>query len=693
MALTDHADPVNSKCLFSATQAKKLISEARRNGKKLIFHQDNPKLDGTRSQWRYEFYKSATSFSEFDELCKKKAEYTDPKGIVELRPKAAKSDLKNDVQRGYLFFVDAAPSAAGTVWDYNSCVFDDTKLKHFGVPTNTGKVLHEKGILDDYLESDEVQSLRQAHGLMDYDSTDVELFAAAKAWWAASNAPSPSEKRYDQALESIGMKRVVSESPVEMPAWFALAAFNKAQVWVDGMKEPISLVEAMKTPDWPKWKASIEKEVMGLVAMDLWDEVPRINVPNGQRVNSGHFVFKIKTEDGKFVKCKSRYVFGGHRSVAGIDFMDTMAHMAALKSVRTVLALAAPAGHYLRNFDISQAFTFSECARDVFMELPPLEMMGINDPKCGRGRRSGFVAKLKRMIYGQKDAGRAWMQLLDKFFHSINAKPTVTDPVVYNWSFNGHESRFDVHVDDILCSCADESVHREISRLLREEFGQDHVTEQETTWILGMKVTHDRERKTINISQGVYARMFLAAFGIDESTKGARTPLPPEPVFTKFTGVASAEDSYRMMVLCGGLQWLQTCTRPDLSFSTNMLARYASNPSPEHIDYANRVLRYLSSNLDMGITYHGSDEVLKSGGYDISNKIIGAVDSDLGGCKDTEKSTTGLVLMLNGGAVLWRSTRQSTVSTGTAEAECKAAGFAGQQLIPLRDLLGELGFV
>ena len=75
-------------------------------------------------------------------------------------------------------------------------------------------------------------------------------------------------------------------------------------------------------------------------------------------------MFKIKTEDGKFVKCKARYVFGGHRSVAGIDFVDTLAQMAALKSVRTVLALAAPAGHYLRNFDISQAFTFSKCDRD-----------------------------------------------------------------------------------------------------------------------------------------------------------------------------------------------------------------------------------------------------------------------------------------------------------------------------------------
>ena len=94
----------------------------------------------------------------------------------------------------------------------------------------------------------------------------------------------------------------------------------------------------MKSPDWPIWKKAIEKEIVGLILMDLWDEVPRTQVPEGHRVNSGHFVFKIKTEDGKFVKCKARYVFGGHRSVAGIDFVDTMAHMAALKSVRSILA-------------------------------------------------------------------------------------------------------------------------------------------------------------------------------------------------------------------------------------------------------------------------------------------------------------------------------------------------------------------
>ena len=101
-------------------------------------------------------------------------------------------------------------------------------------------------------------------------------------------------------------------------------------------------------------------------------------------------------------------------------------------------------------------------------------------------------------------------------------------------------------------------------------------------------------------------------------------------------------------------------TRPDISFATNMLARYASNPSQEHLAYAHRVLRYLSCTADMGITYHGSPEILKADGYDVTKKIVGTVDSDLGGCKDTENSTSGLTLMFNGGPIIWRSTRQSS---------------------------------
>ena len=47
--------------------------------------------------------------------------------------------------------------------------------------------------------------------------------------------------------------------------------------------------------------------------------------------------------------------------------------------------------------------------------------------------------------------------------------------------------------------------------------------------------------------------------------------------------------------------------------------------------------------------------------------------------------------MLNDGPVVWRSTRQTTASTGTTEAESKAACFIGQHCRWHKDLITELG--
>ena len=103
-----------------------------------------------------------------------------------------------------------------------------------------------------------------------------------------------------------------------------------------------------------------------------------------------------------------------------------------MRSVRTVLALAAPANHYLRNFDISQAFTFAEATRKIYMDLPPLEKLGITNPLCGNGKRSGNVALLKRQLYGQRDSGIRWMQLLDNFMvNTVGAVPLISDKQVY----------------------------------------------------------------------------------------------------------------------------------------------------------------------------------------------------------------------------------------------------------------------
>ena len=102
--LVEHAVPVNSKCLCSPTAARKAVSDARRDGKVPVFIQDNPKIAGTKSYWKYEHYKSVSSFDAFDALCKDKAAYHGQRAfrgrVVDMDPvvisKATKSDLTND---------------------------------------------------------------------------------------------------------------------------------------------------------------------------------------------------------------------------------------------------------------------------------------------------------------------------------------------------------------------------------------------------------------------------------------------------------------------------------------------------------------------------------------------------------------------------------------------------------------------
>ena len=50
-------------------------------------------------------------------------------------------------------------------------------------------------------------------------------------------------------------------------------------------------------------------------------------------------------------------------------------------------------------------------------------------------------------------------------------------------------------------------------------------------------------------------------------------------------------------------------------------------------------------------------------------EVIGYSDSDFAGCVDSRKSTSGYVFIMAGGAVSWRSVKQSLTATSTMEAE------------------------
>ena len=133
----------------------------------------------------------------------------------------------------------------------------------------------------------------------------------------------------------------------------------------------------------------------------------------------------------------------------------------------------------------------------------------------------------------------------------------------------------------------------------------------------------------------------------------------------------------------GSLMYAQACTRPDIAFIVGMLGRYMSNPGVDHWKAAKRVMRYLKRTKDFMLTYRRSDSL----------KIFGYSDSDFAGCQDSKRSTSGYVFMLAGGAISWRSAKQTLIASSTMAAEFIACYEASNHGIWLRNFVTGLRVV
>ncbi|KAL9172095.1 hypothetical protein ABFS82_03G022000 [Erythranthe guttata] len=127
----------------------------------------------------------------------------------------------------------------------------------------------------------------------------------------------------------------------------------------------------------------------------------------------------------------------------------------------------------------------------------------------------------------------------------------------------------------------------------------------------------------------------------------------------------------------GSLMYAQTCTRPDISYAVGVLGRYQSNPGIDHWKAAKKVMRYLQGTKDYMLTYRRSDQL----------EVIGYSDSDFAGCVDSRKSTSGFVFLLAGGAISWKSVKQSIIASSTMEAEFVACFEASSHALWLRNFI------
>ena len=132
----------------------------------------------------------------------------------------------------------------------------------------------------------------------------------------------------------------------------------------------------------------------------------------------------------------------------------------------------------------------------------------------------------------------------------------------------------------------------------------------------------------------------------------------------------------------GSLMYAMLCTRPDICYAVGIVSRYQSNPGYEHWVAVKNILKYLRRTREHVLVYGKEDLILK-----------GYTDSDFQADKDSRKSTSGSVFTLCGGAIVWRSIKQSCIADSTMEAEYVAACEAAKEGVWLRKFLTDLEVV
>ena len=423
--------------------------------------------------------------------------------------------------------------------------------------------------------------------------------------------------------------------------------------------EPASYNEAMSSPEKEQWLAAIKEELQTMESLKAWRVV---DLPPGRKTIDTKWVLRKKCPPNGPVRYRARLVARGFRQREGVDFAtdEIYSPTARSDSIRTVLSIAAEKGLCLKQFDVAAAFVQAELEDDVYIQIP----QGVTNVPRGK------VLKLQRALYGLRQSSYVWNRALSKVIMKLGLRPTDSDPCVF--ARHGDEMVIVcVYVDDGMIAAKNEKVALKFIEELRKLF---KVSSGELNYFLGLQIEVDQDNN-IFVHQAKYANEIVKRFKVEYS-RPASTPCDPSIYKIDPEGPATKND-FRSLI--GSLLFLSCGTRPDICFATAYLSRFLDRCTEEHWEAGIRVLKYIKGCPNLGIKFKSNS---KEGTMVYSDADF-ASDSD-------RKSTSGTLITRQEAPIIWRTSKQSTVATSSAESELIAAAETLKLSMWLTNFLKEL---
>ena len=433
---------------------------------------------------------------------------------------------------------------------------------------------------------------------------------------------------------------------------------------------PGTYKEAMKSPQAGLWKAAIQKEFTSLTDNETWVTT---TIPKNRKALPCKWVFDIKYNPGGTIeKYKARLVIKGFKQVYGVDYDETFAPVARYESLKIVLAMATILDMEVHQMDVCTAFLNGKLEEEIYMVEPE-----------GHSTGQHKVCKLLRSLYGLKQAGRIWYQLLHSFLVDNGFRRCHKEYCIYIQKDNGTTTIIVVYVDDLTIASNSMDRINLIKKTLSSRFDMKDLGE--VSYLLKIEIVRNRKKKTMTLSQHKYIEDLVQRFDMTDAPTHLTPQVPNEKlVAADLTPTQVQAQGYKYPELVGALLHLTRGTRPDIANAVRTLSKFLLNHDKTHWTAALRVLKYLKGTSTYGLVYDGStDEKIT---YQLYS------DASFANTDEQRKSVTGYCAMMAGGPVSTKTTKQGNVTISTTEAELVACSEACRESEWIWFLLEELGF-
>ena len=340
-----------------------------------------------------------------------------------------------------------------------------------------------------------------------------------------------------------------------------------------------------------------------------------------------------------------------------------------------LISLAVSEELDMRLMDVITAYLYGSIDSDIHMKIPE----GFKLPEAVSTKpRSMLSIKLQRSLYGLKQSGRMWYNRLSKYLLKEGYVNNPICPCVFIKKSETGFAIIAVYVDDLNLVGTPEELTK-TAEYLKKEFEMKDLGK--TKFCIGLQIEHFPNG--VLVHQSTYIKKILKRFNMDKahplsSPMVVRSlDVKNDPFRPCETGEELLGPEVPYLSAIGALMYLANCTRPDISFSVNLLARYSSAPTRRHWKGIQHILRYLSGTTDMGLFYSNKSK----------EKLLGYADAGYLSDPHKARSQTGYVFNYNGTAISWRSVKQTMVATSSNHSEIIAIHEASRECIWLRSMI------